>query len=394
MPRKGASGSGTIRKKEIVRGDKKYVYWEARYTEGIDPGTGRQVQRSISGKTQKEVSRKLKEVTSSIDNNTYSSPNKITLSEWLDIWVNEYLNDIKPSTRSIYAHNINKHVKPALGNIQLSKLDTNTVQKFYNNLLKTGLSSGTVKLVHATLHKALEQAIVVKYLRSNPLIGIKLPRVVRTKITPLDDEQISSFLIAIKGHKFETLFTVALFTGMREGELLGLTWEQIDFNTGTILIDRQLQYDRFGKTGYSVISPKSNRSRTIRPASFIIKLLSELKDEQSKTAKALGSAWVNSGYVFVNSVGEHLPVATLYNNLKSIAKKMGMPELRFHDLRHSYAVASIRAGDDIKTVQENLGHATAAFTLDVYGHVTNDMQVSSSSRMDNYINQVLQKQHF
>lgn len=391
MPRKGASGSGTIRKKEIVRGDKKYVYWEARYTEGIDHGTGRQIQRSITGKTQKEVSKKLKELTSSIDNGTYLSPNKITLAVWLDIWAKEYLNDIKPSTKARYISNINKHIKPAIGFVQLSKLDTHTLQKFYNSLSDKDLSPGTVKYIHSILHNSLEQAVKIKYINYNPSGGVTLPRVGRTKITPLDDGQISAFLAGIKGHRYEALFQTALFTGMRRSELLGLMWEQVNFSDGTILIDRQLQYDYAGKDTYTITTPKSNASRTIRPAPFVMELLHDLKDQQDKQAKALGSVWADSGFVFVNELGEHLIMMTVYSSFKAVCQKIGLPNLRFHDLRHSYAVASIRAGDDIKTVQENLGHATAAFTLDVYGHVTKDMQKNSASRMDNYIHQVLPK---
>lgn len=391
MPRKSASGSGTIRKKEITRGDKKYVYWEARYTEGIDPGTGRQIQRSISGKTQKEVSKKLKELTSSIDNGTYFAPNKITLGQWLDIWVKEYLNDIKPSTKAIYASQVDNHIKPSLGMAQLSKLDAHTVQRFYNSLMQKGLSPKTIKNIHGVLHKALDQAVSIKYINFNPSSGARLPRVTRPKLNALDDGQISDFLSAIKGHKFEALFTAALFTGMREGEILGLRWEQVDFENGTILIDKQLQYDRSSENVYSITTPKNNSSRTIRPASFIIDILKDVKNAQQGQKGFLADVWADSGFVFVNELGEHLSIRTVYKSFKAVAESIGLPELRFHDLRHSYAVASIRSGDDIKTVQENLGHATAAFTLDVYGHVTKDMQKISSSRMDNYIRQVLPK---
>lgn len=390
MARKGASGSGTIRKKEIVRGDKKYVYWEARYTEGTDPGTGRQIQRSISGKTQKEVAKKLKELTSAIDNGTYTSPNKITLSEWLDIWVNEYLNDIKPSTRAIYAAQVSNHIKPSLGAVQLNKLDAHTVQRFYNGLIKKELSPKTIKNIHGVLHKALEQAVNIRYISSNPSSGARLPRITRPKINALDDKQISDFMAAIKGHKYEALFITALFTGMREGELLGLKWNCVNFKKSSIFVEKQLQYDRTSDKIYIETTPKNNKSRVIYPAEFVIDTLCVLKAEQQKQRDSAGSAWNDQGFVFTNELGEHLSIKTVYKNFKAVADSIGLPELRFHDLRHSYAVASIRSGDDIKTVQENLGHATAAFTLDVYGHVTKDMQKSSSGRMDGYIRQILQ----
>ena len=224
---RAAQGTGTIRKKTVTRSGKQYTYWEARYTEGVDPGTGRQIQRSITGKTQKEVAQKLKAATAAIDAGTYTAPNKMTVGEWLDIWQRDYLGGVKPLTAASYKGIIKNHIKPALGAGKLEALNAHTVQEFYNSL--ENLSPSSIKTVHGVLHQALKQAMINGYIRFNPTTACKLPRAERREIAPLDEAQTTAFLAAIKGHQFEALYTLDLFTGMRRGELLGLTWECVDF---------------------------------------------------------------------------------------------------------------------------------------------------------------------
>jgi integrase len=394
MSRKAASGTGTIRKKTVARSGKEYTYWEARYTEGVDPGTGKQIQRSISGKTQKEVSQKLKAATAALDAGTYTAPSKMTVGEWLDIWAKDYLGGVKPRTVDNYRAVIRNHIKPALGAVKLEALNAHAIQGFYNGLGderdgKAGLSPKSVKNVHGVLHKALQQAVKVNYIRFNPAEACELPRIERPELNPLDDDQIAAFLQAIKGHRFETLFAVTLFTGMREGEVLGLKWDRINFKDGTLTVDQQLQQGRVSGREYQLVSTKNGKGRTVTPASFIMGVLKRHRASQSEARLKAGELWEDSGFVFTDELGHHLTQPTVYSSFKRVVARIGRPDARFHDLRHSYAVATIRSGDDIKTVQGNLGHATAAFTLDVYGHVTNQMKRESAARMDSYIKSVL-----
>lgn len=394
MPKKAASGTGTIRKKTVTRNGKEYTYWEARYTEGVDPGTGKQIQRSISGKTQKEVAKKLKAATAAIDAGTYTAPSKMTVGEWLDIWTRDYLGGVKPFTVRSYTDQIKNHIKPALGAVKLEALNTHTIQGFYNGLGaekdgKPGLSPKTVKNIHGVLHKALQQAVAVGYIRFNPAEYCTLPRVIKKDLAPLDEVQSKEFLQAIRGQRFETLFTVTLFTGLREGEALGLTWDCVDFAKGTILVNKQLQREK-KKNGAYVFAPlKNDKVRMITPAPWAMQVLRTQRAKQSEQRLKAGPLWEDSGLVFTNEIGHHLAIHTVYKDFKKVAAAIGRPDARFHDLRHSYAVAAIRAGDDIKTVQGNLGHATAAFTLDVYGHVTDQMKQASAARMEGYIKDVL-----
>lgn len=385
---RNASGSGTIRKKIIQRGNKTYTYWEARYTDGFDPGTGRQVQRSISEKTQKEVAQKLKAVTASIDAGTYIAPNKMTLKEWLEIWHATYLNNVKPRTVETYGSVIRIHILPALGATRLEALNAHTIQKFYNDCVsKKHLSGKSVKNVHCVMHMSLKQAVACGYLRFNPSEACTLPRVEKADLKPFDDIQIAAFLNEIRGTKLEALLTLTLFTGLREGEVLGLTWNNIDFERGSVTINKQLQYQR--NTGESLlVSPKNGKGRVIVPASFVMDILKKRRTDQAADRQLAGDAWKDSDLVFTDELGDYLRPWTPYRAFKRAAAAIGRPDARFHDLRHSYAVAAIRSGDDIKTVQGNLGHATSSFTLDVYGHVTDQMKQESAARMDRYIKQI------
>lgn len=188
MPRtkamgRGVNGTGSIRKISSTRNGKKYTYWQARYTAGYDPGTGKQIQRSITGKTQKEVSQKLKQLTCEIDNGTYQAPCKLSLIEWLDIWVETYLGSVKPRTVSIYLSDIKLHINPALGAVRIEALNAPMIQNFYNAIGKPskqhpqGLSAKTIKNVNGVLHKALQKAVLIGYLRFNPADACILPRV-------------------------------------------------------------------------------------------------------------------------------------------------------------------------------------------------------------------------
>lgn len=393
MSRKAAAGTGTIRKKTVTRSGKEYTFWEARYTAGYDPGTGKQIQRSISGKTQKEVAKKLKEATAALDSGTYTAPNKMTVGQWMDIWTDEYLGAVKPRTVDLYKGVTKSRIKPGLGAIKLEALAPHTIQSFYNTLSKpkngtSGLAPKTIRNLHGILHKALQQAVANGYIKVNPADSCVLPRAARKELKPMDENMITAFLRAVQDHQFEELFTVTLFTGMREGEALGLQWDCVDLTKGTITIDKQLQLIRGSKGQYQMVPTKNSKSRTISIAPYVASTLRRVKHRQLENRIRYGECWEDSGFVFTDALGHHLSASSVYKSFKKVMVEIGSPETRFHDLRHSYAVASIRSGDDIKTVQENLGHATAAFTLDVYGHVTEQMKKESAARMEQFIKAV------
>lgn len=386
MQKRNAPGAGNIRKKTVIRNGKKYIFWEARVTVGTDPGTGKQIRRSFSGKTQKEVREKMQAAAVALTDNTYQEPSKLSVGEWLDIWETEYLGAVKPRTVDSYKSTIRNYLKPALGAVKLQAVQTPQIQKFINGLTKSGLSPKTVKNIHGVLHSAMQQAVEVGYIRFNPTAGCKLPKIEKAEIKPLDDEAISDFMKAIHGHKYENVYLVTLFTGMREGEVLGLTWDCIDFKGGTITIKHQLQKERGGNGKYHLVSTKNGKSRKITPAPSVLSVLKREQVKQIENRFKARELWDNPlNLVFTNEQGHNLSAQTVYLHFKKIAAEIGIPDARFHDLRHSYAVAALRSGDDIKTVQETLGHYTAAFTLDTYAHVTEQMKQESANRMERFI---------
>ena len=387
MPRKAkknAPGAGTIRKRSDGR-------WEARYTVGFDPVTGKQKQKSIYGKTQKEVRERLTEITTQLDNNTYLEPTKDTVGDWLEAWLEIYVQfSVKPYTLDTYQRNCRNYLEPAFGRLQLSALTAPQIQKFYNSLLvDKKLSPKTVRNIHGVLHQALNRAVKLGMIRSNPTEVCDLPRAHRKEIKPMEQSQITDFLKAIEGNKFELLYQVTLFTGMRQGEVLGLTWDCVDFDHNTLYVNKQLGKTQKVGGNYTLVPTKNSRSRVITVASTVMNLLREQKKRQIQARLLVGPEWNNPwDLVFTNEFGGYLTHMTVYKHFKQAVIAIGLDEERFHDLRHSYAVAAIESGDDIKTVQTNLGHATASFTLDVYGHVSQKMRQQSAERMEEFIRKV------
>lgn len=382
MATKKANGSGTIRKRADGR-------WEGRYTLGYDPKTGKLIRKSVYGKTQKEVRLALSKIVYEMDSGTYAEPSKMKVSQWLDEWLASYTMNIKPATRSAYEEHIRVHIKPSLGDIPLKQLSTRDIQQLYTNLLKEWeLSPKTVRNILGVLHRTLEQAKLLGYIRVNPADAAVTPRVEKKQVETLDAEDIGKFLAAIRGTKYEYPLFVAVFTGLRQGELLGLTWDCVDFEHGMLLINKQHNRVK-GDTEFRFSSLKNDKARVLTAADEVMEVLRLQKQRQNTWAAALGDGWSNPDHlVFTTEFGRYINNKILYQNFKRIMGKLGKPNLRFHDLRHAYAVNSLRAGDDIKTVQENLGHATASFTLATYAHATPGMKRESAKRMTEFIRSV------
>ena len=389
---KNARGAGTIRKRADGR-------WEGRYSVGFDPKTGKQIQKSVYGATQKEARQKLTQIIGEIDEGEYLEPSKLKLGDWLDIWLNEYCEDKKYSTDKGYRAKVKKHIKPQLGDIPLGKLTTPEVQKFYNRLLKPpdgspGSSPKTIKNTHGVLSKAMSVAVVNGYIRRNPCQGVILPRMEKHEVEPLTDDQVALLLqLGEKDEEYGILLKVILLTGLRKAEALGITWDCVDFRRGVIRINKQLQKRPLRDGGVMFTSLKNGKGRVLKPAPYVMELMKKRYEQQIRQKEEASFAWVGwhteaehrTALAFTTIFGTPLQPQTTYNHFKKLAVEIGAPNARVHDLRHTYAVLSLQNGDDVKTVQGNLGHATAAFTLDVYGHVSEAMKEASSSRMEQYV---------
>lgn len=378
MKTRNAKGNGSVRQRENGS-------WEGRC---IINGK----RRSFYGEKQGDVLKAMRTAQKAADDGVYFEPTRVTVAAWLDTWLEEYVKpSAKPLTLSTYRSRVETHIKPALGRIKLTALNATQIQRFYNDLTRVQeLSPKTVKNVHGILHKALEQALKLRYIGLNPADACTLPRMEQREIKPLDEREISAFLREIEsGEALRDLFTVALFTGMREGEICGLSWDAVDFRAGTVTVKQQLCKEK-QKGGQHYIAPtKNDRARTLTPAPFVMDILKSVRQEQMADHMALGLAWRNEfNLVFTDKTGRYIVPQTALKRFKAVAGRIGRPDARFHDLRHTYAVTALQEGDDVKTVQENLGHATASFTLDVYGHVSEKMKKESAARMQSYFEKI------
>lgn len=377
MQKRTAKGNGSVRQRENGT-------WEARCTIN-----GKR--KSFYGEKQSEVLKAMRAAQKASDDGAYFEAKNITLAKWLNTWMSEYIEpSCKPLTCSTYKSRINTHIIPSLGKIRLTALNATQIQSFYNDLRRIhNLQPKTIKNIHGILHKALQQALKLRYIGLNPADACTPPRIEKKEIKPLTEQEISLFLEQLDNEPLKDLFTVALFTGMREGEICGLSWDAVNFENGTITIKQQLCKEKIKGGKHYIATTKNDKARTLTVAPFIMSILYRISLNQLNDRFAMGNAWTNEfNLVFTDKAGNFIVPQTALKRFKAIATKIGRPDARFHDLRHTYAVTALQEGDDIKTVQENLGHATASFTLDVYGHVSEKMKNESAERMQKYYDKI------
>lgn len=383
------AGLGSIRKKTVKSNGKEYTYW-AVLISSRDAESGELKRHEKTFSTYEAAADYYRILSSPTERAKLSMPKEKrakTVSAWFDEWLLLIEADVSPSTLRAYSSKGSTHIKPALGKNKLVNLDRETVKKFINKLSKEGLAPKTVKNVHGVLSKCLQDAVEYGYIPFNPAAGIKLPKQVRKEINPLTDKQQRDFLKAIENDPYCSILKLILFTGLRESEALGLTYDCVDYKSNTIVIKQQLL--QIDGVGYSVSSTKSGRSRRIELAPAVMDIIRQEQLKQSEYKKKLRGGWQGmnfiegqkSAFIFTDELGNHLIQGTMYKHYKKIVTDIGVPTSRVHDLRHTYAVNCLESGDKEKTLQQHLGHATASFTLDVYGHVSDRMKEDSRNRM-------------
>ena len=368
MAKKRANGEGSIRKRKDGR-------WEGRYTAGRDPATGKTIYKNVLGRTQAEVKEKLKRAIEDSAKLDMSKVGQYTVGQWMDVWFENYAKiKVRPSSHQTYRGYIENHIKPNIGSIPLNKLTSLELQKLYKKLLGNGrverieskkqpkgLSAKTVRNINQIISSALNLAIEQKLILTNPADACALPKLEHREMKTLPVEQLTSFLREAKESGVFEMYYIELATGLRRGELLGLKWSDIDLEHGSLRVQRQI-----ARIDGEIVEAPLKTKNAYRTLPLSADAIDVLKTQEKKCG--------NSQYVFPSPTGGPISPDSVLHMLHRVLKRAGLPKVRFHDLQHSYAVAAIRAGDDIKTVQETLGHATAAFTLDVYGHVTNQMK--------------------
>ena len=271
------------------------------------------------------------------------------------------------STYEVTRHMVEPHIIPALGRIKLKDLNPAHVRGFYREKLDSGLSAATVRKMHGALHKALKQAVSDGLIPRNVCEAVKPPKVERNEVTPLDQDQARALLEAVADDRFEALYVLAIHTGMREGELLHLRWEDVDLERGILRLRRALVREG-GRTVLGDLKTAKSR-RGVRLTSAAAEALRGQLERQMEEMERMGSLYQPGGLVFATESGTLINPSNLRNrSFKPLLKRAGLPDICFHDLRHTCATLLLSQGTHPKLVQELLGHATIAMTLDTYSH--------------------------
>jgi len=368
-----ANGEGSIRQRKDGR-------WEVRITIGIDFSTGDPKRISRYAATQDEAVHLLHQLQVA-----YSQGNDIsgsvTVQEWLETWLNIYMkNNLKQSTRASYENYIKNHFVPAFGKMALRDLTPRFLQQFYNYKVdQAGLSPKTILNINLCLHKALEHAVREGLIPSNPASAINLPRGNRPTIEILTLDEQARVVRASYQHRYGFFVRLVLTTGLRLGELLGLRWEDVDFNARMLYVRRTL--NRLQKTGLPegytgsrteivIQEPKTQNSiRTIPLLPMVLQELNHWRTVQDTDRISGGDQYQNSGMLVTNPLGGYIEPRTFKDYYNQILSMAGVGHRTFHALRHTFASRALEQGMDAKTLSVLLGHYSVSFTLDTYAHV-------------------------
>ena len=309
---------------------------------------------------------------------------KLTLAEYLPQWLEMRKTSLRPSTVYQYRQIIRDHITPYAGEIPLRDLRLARVERLYTNLHDSGVSVRTVQFAHAVLHAALAKAIKYGHIGRNPAHGASLPRNNHSEMNVLDANQVTQFLIAAQDSRYEALYSLAIHTGMRQGELFGLKWTDLNWNRGELKVQRQVKIET-GK-GWTFADPKTKRGRrTIKLGNEILKLLRTYKENQDAQKSITGSSWKENGLVFPSLVGTPSNPSNLRKDFLQVLDRAGLPRIRFHDLRHTAASLMLSNGIPVNVVSNRLGHSQPSTTLDIYAHLFSETQAEAARIMDDLV---------
>jgi len=350
--------------------------WEARVS--LEGGK----RRSFYGKTRREAQDKLRTALRDLDAGLDLSSDRQTVAQFLDKWLSASVKpSVKVKTYEGYESIVRIRVTPRIGRTHLAKLTALDLQALYTELANAGLSARSVHHTHRVLHRAFVQAVRWNLIARNPCDGAQGPRATRSEMMVWTPEEADAFLISTRQHPAHALYMLALTTGMRQGELLGLKWGDVDLSAGTLAVRRSLQRQRVA--GLVFEEPKTARSRrSIRLCQRAIVALRAHHDRQAFDRRAAGSEWKARDLVFCHANGEPLDPSYQTTIFKKAVEAAGVPAIRFHDMRHTAATILLSRGVHVKLVSEMLGHATIVLTLDTYSHLIPAMHGDAAAAMD------------
>ena len=360
-----------------------YERADGRWTGAIHLGyaRGRRVRKQVYGRTRAEVASKLRAMQAAVDQGLPPPRERLTVEQFLTTWLMESARpSIRPSTYRSYEGIVRVHVIPTLGRIPLSRLTPGDVQRLLNERLASGLSARSVAMVRAVLRTALGLAVRWGQVPRNVAGLTDPPRDVRREMAVLDTPQARALIEQVRGDRLEALYTVALALGLRQGEALGLRWSDIDFDRSTLTVSRAIQ--RLDGT-LQLVEPKSATShRTLVLPALVLAALRRHRGRQNEERLTTGPQWEDQDLVFSTGLGRPLDARNVVRQFKRHLKAASLPDIRFHDLRHSCATLLLAQGVSPRAVMETLGHSQISLTLGTYSHVTAAVRVEVADTMD------------
>ncbi len=379
MSRKRGNGEGSITRR-------KGGGWMAQYTLYTAEGRKR---KTLYGKTRAEVAAKLAKALSNREDGLTFDAENVTVGEYLDRWLKDSVEgNVGPRTLSNYQLQVQQHIRPALGRIKLKVLSPAHVQGLYRSKLDSGLAPSSVRYIHAVLHRALKQALRWGLVPRNASESVDLPKLGNEEVEVLLPEEVRTFLDAASEDRLEALYIVAVTVGLRRGELLGLRWTDLELEGEPKLrVGRQLQRMRDG-SGRRFVAPKGGKGRTIRLPARTVEALKTHRARQAEQKLKAGPLYQNGNLVFASEVGTPREPSNIdRRSFKPLLKKVGLPNIRFHDLRHTCATVLLSQGVNPKFVQELLGHADIKLTLGTYSHFLPSMGDQTAAAMESALSQ-------
>ena len=367
--------------------------WWARITIGKD-ANGKQKRKAFYGKTRKEVQEKLTAAINDINNNSYVEPSSMTVSQWMEVWLKDYKkNSVKPKTYLNLEGCYRLYVKPKLGGIKLKDLRNDMVQRLINSLNERGIAIDTVRKTRWMLHACVEQAVDNDLLIKNVVRKIKMPQMTKKKeIRVLSPEEQAKFIIGARTNYHGRIFILLLATGLRIGEALALTWEDISFENSMLRISKThveiRDPDDKGSAWHVEYNPPKTKAgnRTVPLLPDIVTMLQGIKVEQDAQKIALASGYDDNGLVFCNLVGAPLGASDVRRSLRTIGRRTDILGLHPHCLRHTFATRGLENGIELRVMQELLGHASISMTANLYTHVLPDKKLDSIMKLKDTIN--------
>ena len=354
--------------------------WKGQADLGRDKD-GKRVRRTVYGKSSADVERQLRTLLTAKDHGTASTAERQTVAQYLDYWYKESADQrVRYSTGKRYRQIIDQHLTPSLGRIYLDKLGPEQVQALLNAKAKEGQSPRSIQQIRAVLRAALTRAMKWGLVARNVAALVDGPRVPHKAGGYLDASQARQFLEAAQGDRLEALYSVALSLGLRQGEALGLRWQDIDLDHGRLTVANALQRVN-GRL--ELVEVKTNRSRrTVTLPGSVLAGLKEHSERQRFEKRAAGEGWREGGYVFTTTIGTPLDDGNLRRAFWKLLEKAELPKIRFYDLRHSCASLLLAQGVHPRTVMEILGHSNIAVTMNTYSHVFESVHVEAAAAMD------------